>query len=238
MKKMRITGFSLLAIIGWMATQAGADVLTGFLAGGNDTNTTTVIWNNLGGPVTATAAGVGNPTIDSVQNSLSQSGASGTIRMDVTSLDDVTTPFNPTNWTGGGSAGIIHTTTSGWGVNDSSGNGNMAAGEALILQFDFSDLTLGNINDDVVWTGADLAVNGAEIWKLDGGSGSLISSGTNIWSGNLVISDGDTFALVNGKTTAMRMKSLTVDVIPEPATLGLVTFFGAGILVIRRRLRR
>ena len=78
-----------------------ADVLTEFISGGPDAPSTTVSWTNLAGPVAVSAVTVGSPTVDAGRNSFTESGTSGTINMDVSSLDDIVTPFDPATWSGG-----------------------------------------------------------------------------------------------------------------------------------------
>ncbi len=210
--KMRTRALAVSCVV---ISQAQADVLTGFQEGGGDAPSTTVTWTNLDGPVAVSADGVGNPTIDTVRISFFEAGVSGTIRLNVVALDDVTAPFDPATWSGGGTTeATIHTTSAGWGVNDSSGNGNLQAGEALILTFDLGGLSLGAGNH-LVWKSADLGVNGAQIWRKRPNSGNLISSGSDQWSGILEVSHGDTFALVNSASSAMRLKSLVLDVVPD-----------------------
>ena len=57
---------------------------------------------------------------------------------------------------------------------------------------------------------------------------------------NIAASAGQTLMLsANDSDQAdprLSMSSITYDVIPEPATMGLVAVFGGGILFMRRRL--
>ncbi len=114
----------------------------------------------------------------------------------------------------------------------------MQGGEAILLTFDLSGLALG-AGESLVWTGANFLQITAEVWKQTGASeGTLVNTGIDL-TGNITLSDGDTFALVNGApSTAMRLRGMTLNVIPEPATLGIFSFAGVAILAIRRRVRK
>jgi len=185
--------------------------------------------------VTVSADGVGSPTIDVAQNTFTKTDSDpfGFISMYVEPKDDVTTFFNPTNWSGGGAAGTVHTTTSGWGVNDASGNGNLSGDEALILTFNFSGIAPGNV---LKLASLNLGQDSAQLWKKE-----LETNGVLIVEGALTVpalevSDGDVFALVNSASTAMRLKEMKLDIV-EIATgaatpTGLSALAGDSVAVL------
>ncbi len=215
------TASAILAATVGLASQASAKVVTGFKAGGNDTAATTVTWSNLTGVVTVKAPGVGNPTIGVVDNMFDATNATGTIAMDVVALSDDTQAFNPTNWIGGTTGGVtlIQTTTAGWGVQDTVGNGNIQPGEALILTFDLGNLALAT-NHIIKFTGIGLNVSSAQLWQRTGESnGVLVAEGTSIVLPSLVLADGDTFALVNSAGTAMRLADLALEIRALPTNV-------------------
>jgi len=211
-------------------------VVTGFLGAGDDPASTTVTWTNLADTVTVSATGTADPTIDAPNTVFTKQNSTGSIIMDVQPLSEIGGDFNPTNWTGGTASGAtIHATGSGWGVNDSNGNGNMQAGEALILTFDFS--SLGLAPDHVVkLVGFNLAQSTAEIWRRTGASsGELVGSGA-LPALSIEVADGDEFALLNTGSTAMRLKGLSLDVDEVAATVsqpdGLTALAGDAVVVL------
>ena len=211
-------------------------VMTGFLGAGIDPASTTVTWTNLADTVTVSAIGTADPTIDAPNTVFSKQNSTGSIGMDVVALSEIGGAFNPTNWTGGTTAGAtVHTTTAGWGVNDSNGNGNIQAGEALILTFDFSSLGLAS-NHTVKLAGFNLGVDTAEVWQKTGAaSGELVGSGIAPVLA-IELSDGDELALVNSASTAMRLKSLSLDVDEIPTTTktpaGLTALAGDSVAIL------
>lgn len=224
MKKLHCmtTTCAILAASAVLASQANAKVVTGFKGAGNDTAATTVTWSNLTGVVTVKAPGVGNPTIGGVDNMFGATNSTGTIAMRVVALSDDTQAFNPTNWIGGSTGGVtvIQTTTAGWGVNDAvSGNGNIQPGEALILTFELDNLALAT--DHILkFTGIGLAVSSGQLWQRTGESnGVLVAEGTSILLPSLILEDGDTFALVNTLSTAMRLTDLALEIRALPTNV-------------------
>ncbi|VGO23539.1 hypothetical protein [Pontiella sulfatireligans] len=146
----------------------------------------------------------------------------------------------------------------GFGVDNGDGLGNgstlEAQGEVLFLevknsglsvsqsvllqQVDFNLMTAGDRTDFLVYNKTDNTITFQE-WdmKYNGTTaGSPIDDGVG---GSWVLNDGDIVVMgvgvSGGPTEKWRAADFTFDVIPEPATLGMVAACGAGILFIRRR---
>ncbi|WP_168442111.1 PEP-CTERM sorting domain-containing protein [Pontiella desulfatans] len=73
------------------------------------------------------------------------------------------------------------------------------------------------------------------------GGATAVASATDTTavSVNTVLTDGMQFAFVHGGSGSsddVSLASIAVDVIPEPATLGMIAASGLGILFVRRRI--
>lgn len=118
-----------------------------------------------------------------------------------------------------GAAGVNNAVTYGAGVKHTTFDG--------IFDFDLSGAgtTLGDSwqvvpagTNSPTYYGATFVVNG---FAKDGGG-----TGYGIWNGS-----------ANGAEYQFDPDAGTLTVIPEPATLGLIGFFGAGMLFVRRRFK-
>lgn len=94
----------------------------------------------------------------------------------------------------------------------------------------------GNRNVEIQLGGAEqfsLTAGQAYVISVNGGDANVSFNWIHSNSGVDLYTDG-TYLRDDGATTANR--DFGVAMIPEPATLGLVGFFGAGVLFVRRRL--
>jgi len=223
-------------MVGSLICMAGfvhAAVLTDFVSGegGNVGSSVDVTWSNLTGPVTVgsliTATAV--PLIDSVKNTMTETdGVSGDIKVNILAVDDLSSAFVPSTWSGGGqSAGNAINVDSpyGWGVRrDGRVNGHIQTGEALILTFDLSALSLG-ADQAVALAGITFydkdGTSNGDVWMRDfdvaaGSSGAGIQLANNVVSypGAVPIRDGDQIALMAGATDT-RLVSLELDILVE-----------------------
>ncbi len=85
------------------------------------------------------------------------------------------------------------------------------------------------------------AADGAQFALLDGNAAANRTAGISSSIGSLNIADGATFFLRwysvdnGGKNDGLLIDNVSVQAIPEPATLGMIASFGAALLVIRRK---
>ncbi len=136
----------------------------------------------------------------------------------LTTADRIGVDYDPGTWTtvGGGFWGGIG--GSDW--NNADAAGAMVDQGGGIYSLTINDVAEGSYDWKVVMTGT---------WDAIG------SDGRNVNAGNMGFSttatDNDVTFSVNALTGVTN-----VEVIPEPATLGLITLFGAGLLFARRKL--
>jgi hypothetical protein len=142
-----------------------------------------------------------------------------------------------------------------WGVAGGTSNFRVdqlvsGVGEAMILEFDTTGLTSGyqlSVKSLGFLGYAGSARN--DIYFYDSANNQISASfidydangNADTWLGNVSLNDGD-FMIIksgisSGDTDGFNLRDLTVDVIPEPATLGMVAVFGGGLLLIRRLMR-
>ncbi|MEM0964927.1 MAG: PEP-CTERM sorting domain-containing protein [Verrucomicrobiota bacterium] len=142
--------------------------------------------------------------------------------------------FDPNDFASGTDSGgnSLRTNSSGLGIAGGSNGNNAGAGDALLLTFNFTDLTAGA---QVVVTGYSSGINGLQLWE-DGAS-SASASGSTVAGQSIVIEDGDTIALYVA-SGAGRIGSYTLDIIPEPSSFGMIAGIGAAVLVLTRRKKR
>ena len=132
-------------------------------------------------------------------------------------------------------------------------NNRFNPGEALMLTFDTTGLDAGSSLSLLAFTTAQAAAaEFSDVVFYDASSGlatafawdeANMDDNTDAPSfGTTVIDDGDILVFATGAsqlgdtiTDGWRVETLTFDVIPEPATLGMVAVFGGAILFIRRR---
>jgi len=243
-----------ITMVGSLICMAGfvhASVYTDFMvAGGNVGSSVDVTWSNLNGPVTLGSTAGTDPLVDGVKNSFTAtSGLSGTLKMNVLALDDLSGNFQPAIWMGGGQSvgnSVNAQDVRGWGVRrDGKINGDLQGAEALIFTFDLSALTLG-AGQSVVLTGItffeDDGSRNGDFWQRNfaiplgtASAGTKLANDVTAWSGSRTVVDGDQFAVVRGLKDT-RLAGLELDVVPEPLSLGLV-LMGAGVLFVGRRVR-
>lgn len=117
---------------------------------------------------------------------------------------------------------------------------------------------IGSEIDLTVWTGVSNQFDGARTVDLDGYE--TITGGTNVTvSGSALVSflqgrlddgglatlmtdiedggNGKGFAFASKESTEFAIPVLSVTVIPEPATIGLIGVFGTSLFLVRRRFR-
>lgn len=226
-KKIAIAG-----LIG-LAVQAQAAVKTAFTGGGSDAASDTVVWTNLSGTVSVSTTTVGNPIVDGAASTFTaqDSGFGASISMDVVALSELGTPgaFDPATWSGGTNSGAtIHTTSIGWGVNDSNGNGNLQVGEALILTFNFSGIAAGN---EVKLLNIEASNSSLELWKQ-----TSPSNGVQVATGSSVLSEVVTNGAIYALTGVGRIVNLTMDIAAPAAGVdqptGLSVLSGDSVAVL------
>lgn len=113
-----------------------------------------------------------------------------------------------------------------------------------------SEALVATINTDTLTDTLILKDMGMQLVNVGDNADLLVfDASSNAWSysawdvgaasyngGDVVLENGDMIVVAGASmNNGWRFDTLTVDVIPEPATLGLVTAFGAGILFVRRR---
>jgi hypothetical protein len=145
-----------------------------------------------------------------------------------------------------------------WGVIGDGSNfrisplaGDPLAGQAVVLEFDTTGLTTGyqlsiesistynhangvtedSIIDYYVYnTVSDTITDSAVGYDL---------TANGVWNDGFTINDGDLLIMkmssANTDIDGVGMFDMSFDVIPEPATLGLISAFGGGLLFFRRR---
>ncbi len=128
--------------------------------------------------------------------------------------------------------GLGGTRNGGLGVDDFGVDNNdnedrsIGAGESVVFSFDkevsLKSLSLNQNGSYLASWGANSVAISTKVTTFDA-SAANIAANTDI-----------TISYVSG--TARSISTLVVDVIPEPATLGMIALAGGGLLFIRRRL--
>ena len=175
--------------------------------------------------------GSGNPKVSSPDRSKDVPGLSGifeagngslSLHLDGRGVDSEV--WNPDSWSGG-SSHLVKGSEDGLGIDSGDGTQKVDNGEAIVWSFDLSDFKL-KAGEWLVMTAADFGGIGegerAEFWKLSGelgsaGAGTRVSQG-GAWKGEMVIADGDQFALF-GKG---RLRSLTLGVTSEALSVAVL----------------
>ena len=151
---------------------------------------------------------------------------------------------------GGGNAAGVDSGTAFNALGDAEPNRVNYYGEALVMTVDSLSLSAGTT---VLLNGFGLSnMSGGEYLTFayyDLSADSIVSTtvnGNNIASLSglgIEMGAGDKFIFAAGADTdpllenGWRLETMSVDMIPEPASLGLIVAAGAGILFIRRRFR-
>ncbi|VGO11750.1 hypothetical protein PDESU_00296 [Pontiella desulfatans] len=122
-------------------------------------------------------------------------------------------------------------------IGGGSESGDFNTGEAWIFSFD-EDVTFANIEFESAVSGNlfSVLVGGSNIVTLDAPDGNVSGTGLGGLNG-LTISSGTEITFLAGGPvldTDYRIESLTVNVVPEPATLGLLSACAVGAFIIRR----
>jgi len=156
-------------------------------------------------------------------------GYAGTIKLIWTAAE---TNFNAASWTG--TAAEVGADSIGLGVRG--GKRDWEIGEVLIVTFDLSGLTsTGSKPLAITSVKYENPTDTADIWKLVDGSGSnVVNSHLSESALSLEITDGATYAFIANDRG--RLDSITLDTIPEPATVVLFAAVGAGLFFIRRKM--
>ena len=209
------------------ALSAGAEVSMSFGVGGQayKTPVTDITVSNFEKDVTVKSSKTKSPVIIGLKNRTSlTTGVSGSIRINVRAMDRRGGNFMPTTWSGGTEQGSIHGIASGWGVSDDMiPNGAIQAGEALILTFDLSGLTLPDgasvILKRILFFEENAVGRNGSIWLRDpkieaGKSGAAVRIAKDIvtFSGNLAVTDGMQLALTRG-TVDTRLLEMDIDIV-------------------------
>ncbi len=204
----------LLAIA--TASSLIADVLVDFYPGSN------VRPNNNPYPLTISNLGAGTPSVSTSDSSndvpaligsfADGDGGDGSFVVILDGRSDDSTAWDGDTWSGGTSF-LVKGNNSGLGIADSAGVQRLNNGEAILWSFDLSNLTL-DADEFLVITAAEFEGRAdAQFWQLTGtpgnpGAGTLVNTGGS-WSGQIIISDGDTFGhAING-----RLQSITLDIV-------------------------
>ena len=240
--------FAVVFGLAVLPLQAGVTLDFTLLGGSHSSVTDGVTLDSLSGTVTvASDTGVGTPTVDAGNNTLSGAGVSGAIKLNFESLDaEGGSAFSPDNWTGGGQAagnsiwggGFATGPFIGWGIRtDAKANGYIQSGELLIMTFDFSALNL-LAGQSVVLQGVTFFDNGlgrnGDLWMRDtdvavgvSGAGVQLADNTLNYTGNVVVKDGDKLAIMRGEQDT-GFTGLTLDVIEASASV-VTDFNVAGV---------
>ncbi|VGO20850.1 PEP-CTERM sorting domain-containing protein [Pontiella sulfatireligans] len=247
MKKVRIgLAMALTALL----AQVEADVLVDmqeFLPASSSQSAT---FSSLDATVVSSGTSISN-MVPSGSFSASDMGSAETFGVTVSGADD----WNYATATGPGSVNAylssltyvdIYGSNNGWGLSASATKEGFLAtpGEALVMTFDLSGLTAehqSNFRFKGLGFGRVKAGIDSYNYMVIDASGDVITASASgvdidILSLDIALNDGDSLVIGNETFDTMRLADFTVDVIPEPATLGLVGMAGAVLLGIRRRL--
>jgi hypothetical protein len=210
-------------------------------ANGNPINVWTVYADGTDSAVT------GGNSIPTTGNLLA-GGTTGSFQMTWTAEHN----YDPINNAGDiGNGWKYNATVDNFGPDTPSDTGiQILTNEAVRMKFILTGLTLGagqslelNKLDTVNSTGGRVSFYDASedtITLLAGGTGSITmpNSDPYLIPLNQVVDDGDEIIMwreVLG-SGQYRIRGFEFEVIPEPATLGMVAVFGGGLLLLRRRL--
>lgn len=236
--KSKTVSTGIIALLLGMAGAAQADVLLDF-SGGSATATSFAYVFNMGAtPVTMTPGTASSGALDGTRNTLTDGGA-GTLTLTAVGYNN---GFNTTDFTGtqvdmwAGGNGLF--------VKGDSGNKGLRKGQAVVFTVSI-DSTLQAYLDN---NGYSLRLTEFSTGDMEGGSldlftvgssslGSITSPSTSL-SVNTTLTDGMQFAVqkISNNNNDGTLASIALNVIPEPATLGMITASGIGILFIRRRI--
>ena len=220
-----------IALIGIAVSPCHAAVRMVLPTSGTSASATDLVLANLAGPVTVESTNTGlDPSVSAPENILTSAiGVAGAIKISVHAADIHTGPFDPDTWSGGGQGpgNAISIEQAGWGVRaDARINGSIEAGEALLLAFDLSGLTLGAGQSVVVssFGFVDSAGNPTgSVWKRataiplgTGGAGFSLASSARKFDKPFTIQNGDVMAVLRGNVDT-RLQSITIDILATPA---------------------
>ncbi len=216
------------AISTWDPAQAGNSWAGGVLTWGYD---------NTSAFQTSSSAWMGNPNLGA---------AGGTIPKLVLTIDAKDINFSENGgygweFTGDGiTSGKVRSRISYWNGNVSmmmDGTGSEWNSGTLYSQADYASITDLQLTYtwDLVNNTMSVAANGSGILAAGGtGTISFSNSVAQDLSGILNLTGFRTRQQGQGDSY-MQLDTVTIEVIPEPATLGMITAVGGGILFIRRR---
>ena len=220
-----------MALIGIAVSPCHAAVRIVLPTSGSSASETDIVLANLAGAVTVESTNTGlDPSVSAPDNVLTSAiGLAGSITITVQAVDAHTGPFVPDTWSGSGEGpgNEISIAQAGWGVRTNAQiNGNIEAGEALLLSFDLSGLTLG-AGQSVVVSGFGLVDStggsAGSVWKRAGaipagsqGAGFRLGSSPQQLDRSFTIQNGDVMAVLCGDADT-RLQSITIDILATPS---------------------
>jgi hypothetical protein len=241
---MRNNMFGVLATLLISAAIVQADVLVDY-SGGSATSASngvfTYTFSDLSSdPVTMTPGTAGSGALDAARDALSYSPV-GTFTLSVMgylSMDTAT-------WTPGTVDALTFKFS---GLSVAAANGAIRKGEALLYTVSI-DSTLQTYLDSNGYSlrltefAAGIMDSGATLsFHTQAGGATAVATATDLTpvSVSTVLTDGMQFAFINPATGTpdTSLTSIAVDIVPEPATLGMIAFAGTALMVIRRRFIR
>ena len=259
MKKVKIT---IMVILGLGLTSAQASVIIGWANNTDDITRSIDVVNNTGSDVgfkNSTAGNVADWQNESTVTDTWTAGSAGDLfhwtlstainwtdaaALNGTTMSNFLANVTPaTEIDNAVNAAGVNSSGTALGATDPYENRINLYGEALIMTIDSTSLSAGTT---LQLSGLGLQAFAGYSYSFafyDQSAGTvtsvLDSSDDSLLSGlNLDMDVGDQFVVAAGLSeggNGLRLDSMSVDMIPEPATLGLIATFGAAMLFIRRR---
>jgi hypothetical protein len=254
MKKIEI---AIIAILGLAVTGAQASVILGHTSEqGGPTRTHTVSDLNTTPP---SSSGDNTPYASGTFSAASSLGAGDSFSMVYTAALDwdasaaQTAISNGTfnTYVGGLTPGNVDSTADAFYPTITTGDdgGFNALGEVMFITFNtanlttpgsslvlqelyFSTLTLGDRTDFLIYDASANAVI-EKNWdvKYDNGTVDTVTGSWTLETGDMVVL---AVGASNGASDTWRLQTMTLDIIPEPATIGLIAATAGGLIFIRR----
>ena len=256
MKKVIVT-----LAVGLTVCAAQADVVLNLGSSGNTQGRVVTLTETVKDTISAVASPFTTNTPLATTGSYSATGAAGTFSITYNGYSD----WGDAAGAAALDAGTVETYVAGLNQVNMSFNRNWgvagyrldqmagvpAAGEVAILTFDTSGLTAGyqlSVERFNTWNHADGVTESsiADYYVYNVATDTITDSavGYNLtvngsWVQSVNINNGDLLIVKNNinstDANGFGLSDMTFDVIPEPATLGLVVAFGGGLAFIRRR---
>ena len=239
MKKQTI---EIIAVALMAAMVAQAAALLDFSGGSTVTNSFTYVFNMGANPVTMTPGFANSGALDGTRNTLTDGGA-GTLTL--TAVGYAKDQFDTATWSGGTASDLGFWNS---GLIATANNGGIRQNEAIVFTVSMdaalqsylstSSLSLRLVEYAASTVDTEAALNLHTQASGDTVLASLTAAGSQ--SVNIALTDGMEFAFVGTYGTDNRadsnLASMAFDVIPEPATIGMIAFCGTALMFIRRRL--